>query len=82
MAYFATVRFFGAVSPTDRLIRIEAGSLLHAALSAEMICRGYTIGSGRKAEVIDLRNYSRAPQNALETTEDFINLNAEIKGDK
>jgi hypothetical protein len=80
MAYFATIRFNSPTAQRDRLIRIEAGSILHAALSAEMICKGYLIGCGRKAEVTDIKNYSRAPQQALETTDDFIMLYTELEG--
>lgn len=78
MAYFATIRFTGANVTRDCLIRIEAGSILHAALSAEMICKGYYIGTKRVAEVLDIKNYQRVPANALETNLDFTSLSNEL----
>jgi len=78
MAYFATIRFAGTNTQRDCLIRIEASSILHAALSAEMICKGYLIGTKRPAEVIDIKNYSRTPQHALETYGDFMTLSNEL----
>jgi len=80
MAYFATIRFNGPTAQRDRLIRVEAGSILHAALSAEMICKGYLIGTGRGAEVIDIKNYARHPQGAIETTGELVLFHNELKG--
>lgn len=81
MAYFATIRFNSPTTQRDRLIRIEAGSILHAALSAEMICKGYLIGSGRYAEVLDIRNYARHPQGAIETTGELALFHNELQRD-
>ncbi len=78
MAYCANIRFQATNEAIDRCVRVNASSILIAALSAELICLGYTAGSGRKAEVLDIKNYARPPSHAIETQEDMLLLWKEL----